>query len=173
MKIVALMMAKDEGDVIQEWLNSHHAFFDELYVLDGGDDNLGDIVKANPKLKMYVRDADLPNEYKPIRDGARGYLFEKIREEHKTEQYWVMLAHPDEFYIDSPRRIVELGGRYTEINMLSYEFFLHESQRDKIDYYQCRDAESCLCSKKPRSRYQQDAIQAIIEVYEERGSEGD
>jgi len=137
-----LLIFRGDLDILDEVLRHNHAFFDEIYVLDGSEDAVmsSAIVRKYENVVFYTTDSKLPPEYRhPPRDGVlRRFLLSEIQARHSGEG-WVTLLHSDEiFYDKDPRLVAEEADAkgFDGVVWKNIPFFLHTSQEGSYQYDQ-------------------------------------
>lgn len=104
-KIIGLMVTRNDEIIIEDWLNKYRSWFNELFVLDGSTFNneyIKDILlKYNTK---YYNEKEF--NLKVFNDQSlRGCIYNEIQKyisknEDNYTDYWIVIAHPDEFYLE-------------------------------------------------------------------------
>lgn len=128
MRFHALLLVRDEGDIIRQTLTHTLTWCDALYVFDTGstDDTwaiVQDIAALDPRVILLHHD--------PIRfdDGTRAYGFSQIRP-FLTDGDWVLRIDADEFYHVTPPKFVRtaLQPHETCVYNQSYDFRLTQQE---------------------------------------------
>jgi len=139
MKLVGLLMMRNDHDILPQVLACNMRYFDAVYVLDGSDDHeqTRAIFSAySGKLAGMYRDSELPSAYdRPPRDGARQFLLERIKADLGDEG-WIFCLHSDEMFFDvEPAHMVDAAEQMKcdLISISNVHFFLHSSQ--EADYH--------------------------------------
>jgi glycosyltransferase involved in cell wall biosynthesis len=101
MKIRALSLVKNEGDIIAHNLRAACEWCDAIYVFDNGSsDATWDIVrKLAGELPAIV---PFKQDPKPFSDSLRQEIFARFRSGAQPGDWWCVLD-ADEFYVDDPR----------------------------------------------------------------------
>jgi hypothetical protein len=140
MKLVGLLMMRNDHDILPQVLDCNMPHFEAVYVLDGSDDHdhtLAILARFADKLAGVYRDSDLPPDYhQPPRDGARQFLLDKIKADIGDDG-WIFCLHSDEMFYDvSPERMVLVAEERNcdLISIRNVHFFLHTSQKDDYHY---------------------------------------
>lgn len=132
-RIVGIMMAKDEADVIPDVIANLSGAVDALYY-HPGDNETADAI-ADSSRAGWARRVSMP-EGAPHADGLRQYLLEQARRDavtdHDSRPMWVMVVQGDEIYHDDLRQHVLYAHRIgaTMMTCQVATFLLHESQRE-------------------------------------------
>jgi predicted O-methyltransferase YrrM len=136
----ALMMTKNEADIIVPILNDWQKWGVPVFAMDGSTDGTYDILKSYPNVKLF-RDSELcaGADMHGSLDWAYQKLLDKKREALGSDNY-VCIACGDERWLHDPRKVVadmkKLGSSYAEGE--SMQFFLHKSDMEKWDFVNSR-----------------------------------
>lgn len=132
MRLIGLLLIRDEQDMLDEALRNHTLFCDMILVLDGtegaGQVQSEAICRSFRQVREYWRDAETGYEL-PLRDGARQFLLDRARAMFGQPNWYVVL-HGDELWGRDPRPLLahepkECAG----ISVDLYHFFPHVSER--------------------------------------------
>ena len=109
-KIFGLMLTRDDMAVLPSWCEKYASLFDKIWVLDGSENQQKETRDYSRKYNLeYYHDSDFTFN-KKTDHSLRRVIFIKMKEYIKkmeiTDNIWVMLIHPDEFYIDNIRDVV-------------------------------------------------------------------
>jgi glycosyltransferase involved in cell wall biosynthesis len=130
---IGLLLTYNEADVLPQMLESVHPEIDVIYALDGSSDQTPEILKANSLVHNVLFDKEIaPNQQ--IKDYHRQTLLDLARVEHGYG-HWYTLLHADEFFHDSPRKIIQQAEleRAGFVNWMSMQFFLHLNDQGLYD----------------------------------------
>ena len=134
-RLIGIMMIRNENDMLKETLTNITQIYDRIFVLDGtepDDDFLASktILDGFDEIKLIIRDKDTPGPF-PIRDGARRYLLEKVREKYGINN-WIGVLHGDELYSRDPRSILhKINPHITPVIQVHLcHFFLHTTDKN-------------------------------------------
>lgn len=103
MKIFAIMIVKNESDVIRSVLTSAKVWAYKIYIMDNGSsDGTWEIIQsmADETIIPFKQD------FRPFRDDMRAEIFERYRSEATNEDWWAFSLDADEFYEDDPRKFL-------------------------------------------------------------------
>lgn len=146
-KIIGLMLTRDDKIVLKRWLSKYHDWFDIIFCLDGSqhfkDESKATLEEFGVK---YFHDDEFQFTKKTDQT-LRGVLFEKIKEYIKKEneknvEYWIFLAHPDEFYLTPFPKVIEMAKKNNAelIEYNVYHNFPHTSEiqlfKEKKDIFE-------------------------------------
>jgi hypothetical protein len=138
-RIVGIMLAKDEADVIPEVVPELARHLDALYYFAGDVVTARAIVAHAPE-PAWARAVTVPDV--PHADGLRKYLHEQARRDAITDgdtrPMWVMVVQGDEIYHDDLRRYIlrahDEGATVMTCQVAT--FLLHVSQQEGWDWAQ-------------------------------------
>jgi hypothetical protein len=139
-RVVGVMLAKDEADVIPDVVASLAKSLDALYYRPGDEATAAAIVASAPR-PGWARRIDVPDSI-PHADGVRQYLLEAARRDAVDEcdprPMWVMVTQGDEVYHDDLMHHIMLAQveRATVMTCQVATFVLHESQGEGWDWSQ-------------------------------------
>jgi glycosyltransferase involved in cell wall biosynthesis len=111
MKILAVLLVKNEADIIRSTLEDARRWASRIFVLDNGStDGTWDI------LKSLQGDVIVPwrQEFAPYRRSFRAELFNQFRGEARRGDWWCNMDS-DEFYIDDPREFLARVPRSAQV----------------------------------------------------------
>jgi len=126
MKIIGIMVVKNEGDIIRHTLTANRKSFDRILVLDNGStDQTWDVVKeiaANDHgIVAFARTEE------PFRDSLRSRVFNAHRNEAKPGDWWCRLD-ADEVYLDDPRAfLAKVPTHHHVVWSIHLQFYLTAS----------------------------------------------
>ncbi len=127
-------MIRNENDMLMETLNNLTRIYNRIFVLDGTEPDeefrVGKaIMDKFQEVKLILRDADTPGPF-PIKDGARQYLLEKVRERYGVNN-WIGVLHGDELYSRDPRPIIQKINPWQTpvVQVRLCHFFLHTNDQ--------------------------------------------
>ncbi len=107
MRVHAILVLRDEGDIVAQNIAHLLSWADAVHVLDTGSlDNTWDIVNEIARLDARV----VPHWREPMvfRQGVRGLLFDRARDTFDDGD-WVLRADADEFFHENPRPLLRDG----------------------------------------------------------------
>ncbi len=105
MRLHAILLVRDEGDIIAQTLAHLAASFDSVHVLDtGSTDQTWDIIqnaaRSNPRVVAHAR------VERSAHLGLRAYVFERVRHTFSPGD-WLSRVDADEFYHIPPREFLQ------------------------------------------------------------------
>jgi len=130
---IGLMLTKNEAPILREILEWNVQFIDELYVIDGSDDdNTCRILKDFSSVKWYRHECELfgKGTLPHVRDGVRQFILSEINNLPDIAT-WITLMHGDELFYHDPRKAIicaETTGKNC-VKWFSPHFFPHSNDR--------------------------------------------
>jgi glycosyltransferase involved in cell wall biosynthesis len=100
MNIFAILVIKNEIDVVRECLRAASDWADRIFVLDNGSTDGTWEAVTNMENKTVV---PWKQDFGPFRRSLRGDVFNRFREEATEGDWWCYKLDVDEFYIDDPK----------------------------------------------------------------------
>ncbi len=124
MKIYAVLLVKDEADVIRSVLSAAALWADAIFVLDNGStDGTWDILQSIADETVIPWKQDL----QPYRRSLRADIFNEFRSRATSVDWWCNMDS-DEFYVDDPREFLsQVPPRYHVVYKKSIDYVItHE-----------------------------------------------
>ena len=124
MKIYALLLIKNELDIIEAVLKSALEWSDKIIVFDNGSTDgswkkVQELAKDSQKIVPYIQDP------RPFRIGLRAILFDAFKDEMTAEDWWCIRMDSDEFYLDNPKKfLAQVPFKYKQVWKSSIDFYL-------------------------------------------------
>lgn len=154
------MLTRDDVIVLEDWLKAYRDWFDEIFVLDGSiiheEQSKKTLLKYETRY-YHDREFDFLNIYNMNKSQVkssntrfktdhvlRGVLFEKIKkmivEENNPDlDYWIVCAHPDEFYIEPFTAVIKKAYE-VNTNLILYNTLYNIPHiNDKKKYLETKD----------------------------------
>ncbi len=130
---IGLLMTYNERDVIEEMMAVNRDCVDTVFALDGSDDGTTEVLAADPKVELLLRDEDVAPGSR-VRDYHRQALLDAAHERYGYG-HWFTLMHGDEIFHDDPRSIAERAERQgaRRVNWAAMQFFLHPEDAAGFD----------------------------------------
>ncbi|MBR9803632.1 glycosyltransferase [bacterium] len=132
MKIHAMMIVKNESDIIEYSLNSSLNWCDHIYILDNGStDGTWELVNSlshqDSRVVPYAR------FFGPYDNSLRSLMYSSFRKHSANGDWWVRLD-ADEVYIDNPKEFLHAIPSYCScVWSLHYQYYLTHKEIDIID----------------------------------------
>jgi hypothetical protein len=143
MRFHALLLVRDEADIIEDCLAHAATWCDAIYVYDtGSTDGTWELVLAASRRDHRVM--PIAREAVFFADGLRAFLFDKVRD-RATDGDWFVRLDADEFYPISPTGFVKERLRPCEslVCNQNYEFRLTFEEAEAY-----RDADDILADRR-------------------------
>jgi hypothetical protein len=124
-KVVGLMCVKDEADLLPQVVPHIEPLVDHLYAYDdGSSDDTWDYIKhADYAIRKPDDKARIDH---PHNRANYHHLLEKIKEDFKGEDVWVVITMGDRFFLNqTPREIVARAGEYEAVEGIQLDFLRH------------------------------------------------
>lgn len=132
MKIFGIMIVKDEADVISPFLKHAEEWADRIFVYDNGStDGTWELVqeRANDIVVPWKR------ETIPFHNDLRSRVFNAFRHESSQGDWWCYRMDPDEFYADSPRKILpSVPERYHSVARKAMNLSITREDIEEYDF---------------------------------------
>jgi glycosyltransferase involved in cell wall biosynthesis len=131
-KIHALCIVKDEGDIVGEALAAAASWCDHIYVLDNGstDETWGivqDLARTVPQVVPWKVDD------RPFNDGLRADIFHHFRDNAAPGDWWAR-QDADELYIDDPKVFLrKVPARYGVVWTASFSYYFTDADADAYE----------------------------------------
>ena len=135
-RVVGIMLAKDEADVVAEGISALTDTLDNLYFYCPDAATRDAVISSSPE--GWAREVGGPTDGARCTDGHRQVLLERARGDAASDlrPMWVVNVQGDEVYYDDFSHHVRLAQmeRATVMTAQVATFVLHESQRDGWDW---------------------------------------
>ena len=121
MKIFAILLVKDEADIIGAALQSASEWADGIFVLDNGSsDGTWELLQSMQSNVIHP----WRQEFAPYRRSLRADIFNHFRHHASTGDWWCNMD-ADEFYVDDPRQfLASVAPRYHVVFKKSIDYRL-------------------------------------------------
>ncbi len=121
MKILGMMLVKDEADILEEFLSEASKWADHIFVIDNGsEDGSWEIIQSMKSDKIVPWKQD----FSPYRRTMRAEIFQEFRNLAEDGDWW-FFADVDEFYVENPREfLVKVPEKYQVVFKKSIDYFL-------------------------------------------------
>ena len=116
-KVIGLLLTRDDVPILTDWLERYRPSFREIFALDGSKESREESRELLVKHNVRYHHDDEFAFTKKTDHSLRKVLFDKIHEyvkedrEGEEDTYWIVIAHPDEFYLDKLQRVADRAER--------------------------------------------------------------
>ena len=103
MKIFAIMLVKNEADIVECVIKDAEKWADRIFIMDNGStDGTWEIVQS------LKNDIVVPwkQDFRPYSNGLRADVFNEFRQEASDGDWWCFKLDADEFYYDNPKEFL-------------------------------------------------------------------
>ena len=107
---VGLLLTKDDGDILFEWLEHNSCHFSALLVLDGSSGPYAHNELSSCANVVYYHENDF-SDLKLYSDGELRELGHDLISKHFGYNIWITMAHTDEFFIHSPLSAIDFATK--------------------------------------------------------------
>ncbi|MBR1402572.1 MAG: glycosyltransferase family 2 protein [Treponema sp.] len=132
MNIFAIMLVKDEADIVASVLKDAETWADKIFVLDNGStDGTWEIIQslADDKIipwKQY---------FGPYHNGLRADVYNEFKHLSKPGDWWCFKLDADEFYAENPRTFLEKQRKSTGlVAKKSLDYYLTEEDIHEYNF---------------------------------------
>jgi hypothetical protein len=122
-RLFGLMITRNDMPILERWFERHSHLFEAIAVVDGSDDDNTEQLCSKIPHVLHRRDPAPPLTDQTLR--AAGWEMIASSVSHGD---WVMLCHPDEFYIHDPRCFLRV--RQPLIKWSALHVLPHPSERE-------------------------------------------
>jgi hypothetical protein len=128
MKNIGLLVTKNEAPILEDILRHNATFINEIFVLDGGNDEAPKILRNFPQIKAYHHEREFVPEGYCVKDGIRKFIFDKILETAE-EGDWITLMHGDEMFYHDPNISIAVSEKKgcNLVRWYAAHFFPHKN----------------------------------------------
>lgn len=104
MKIFAIMLVKNEADIVGYVLKKAEKWADKIFIIDNGStDGTWEIIQS---MKDEII-TPWKQDFSPFRRGMRADVFNEFRHLSTKEDWWCYALDADEVYIENPRNFLQ------------------------------------------------------------------
>lgn len=132
MKIFAIMLVKNEADIVGYVLKEAEKWADKIFIIDNGStDGTWEIIKSmkNEIITPWKQD------FGPFRRGMRADVFNEFRHLSTKEDWWCYALDADEFYIENPRDFLQrIPKRFQWVSKKSIDYVLTKEDLKEYDF---------------------------------------
>ena len=124
MKIFAIMIVKNEEDIIENVLAASCKWADKIFIVDNGsEDNTWNIIQSMKNEKIVP----VKQDFRPFRDDMRAEIFNEFRHLASKDDWWAFSLDADEFYVDDPKEFLKnIPQKYHVVAKKSLDYVITE-----------------------------------------------
>lgn len=130
MKIFAIMLVKNEVDIIKSVVLDNARWADKIFILDNGStDGTWEL------LQSLKSDVIVPwkQDFQPYHNGLRALVYENFRNLAEPGDWWACKCDSDEFYVDDPREFLPtIPKKYGVVSKKSLDYVI--TKEDVAEY---------------------------------------
>ncbi len=132
MKIYAIMMVKNEVDIVAHVLKSAETWADKIFILDNGStDGTWELLQSmkNDVITPWKQD------FGPYRRGMKADVFNEFRHISNPGDWWCFSLDADEFYVENPREFLEkIPKKYHWVGKKSLDYVITKDDVKKYNF---------------------------------------
>lgn len=132
MRIFAIMLVKNEADIVRSVILSAKEWADRIFIMDNGStDGTWEICKslADEKVVPWKQD------FRPYSNGLRADVFNEFRHEAEDGDWWCFKLDADEFYPESPRDFLKnTPAKYHLVAKKSLDYVITSDDIENYDF---------------------------------------
>jgi len=161
-KVFALVVVKNEGDIIFDTIESATTWADKIFILDNmsTDDTWEKLTKLEKKYENVILWGQYSGKFN---EGLRQILYREYRSYADKDDWWCRLDG-DEFYIDNPKVFLgKLSNNIDHVYNASFQYYLTENDYNSqiaegnhsdftyksMEWYKCNHSEIRFVKNKP------------------------
>lgn len=131
MNIFAIMLVKNEADIVRSVIEDAEKWADRIFVMDNGStDGTWEIVQS---LKNSIV-VPWKQDFRPYSNGLRADVFNAFRHEATDGDWWCFKLDADEFYADNPRSF--LAGVPKKYGLVAKKSFDYVITKEDVEEYE-------------------------------------
>ncbi|SJZ65443.1 glycosyltransferase family 2 protein [Treponema porcinum] len=132
MKIFAIMLVKNEADIVESVIKDAEKWADRIFIMDNGStDGTWEIVQS------LKNDIVVPwkQDFRPYSNGLRADVFNEFRHEASDGDWWCFKLDADEFYYDNPKEFLEkIPRKYSLVAKKSLDYVITAEDLQEYDF---------------------------------------
>jgi len=110
--IIGIMITMNDIVIGHDWMTKYRSWFDKIYVLDNSDNRAEASWMFQSHDCIYYHQSEYPN-IRPKDHPLRKVLYDQaVKDTEGEDNRWFVVCHPDEFYIEDIRQIIELADSH-------------------------------------------------------------
>lgn len=132
MKIFAIMLVKNEADIVGYVLKKAEKWADKIFIIDNGStDGTWEIIQS---MKDEII-TPWKQDFSPFRRGMRADVFNEFRHLSSKEDWWCYALDADEVYIENPRNFLQkIPKRFQWVSKKSIDYVLTKEDLKEYDF---------------------------------------
>ena len=132
MKIFAIMLVKNEADIVANVIKDAEKWADRIFIMDNGStDGTWEIVQS------LKNDIVVPwkQDFRPYSNGLRADVFNEFRHEASNGDWWCFKLDADEFYYDNPKEfLAKIPKKYSLVAKKSLDYVITAEDLQEYDF---------------------------------------
>lgn len=132
MKIFAIMLVKNEADIVESVIKDAEKWADRIFIMDNGStDGTWEIVQS------LKNDIVVPwkQDFRPYSNGLRADVFNEFRHEASNGDWWCFKLDADEFYYDNPKEfLAKIPKKYSLVAKKSLDYVITTEDLQEYDF---------------------------------------
>jgi len=132
MKIFAIMLVKNEADIVKSVILDAKKWADRIFIMDNGStDGTWEIIQSLADNIVVPWKQD----FRPYSNGLRADVFNEFRNEAKDGDWWCFKLDADEFYYDNPKDfLARIPKKYSLVAKQSLDYVLTTEDVEEYDF---------------------------------------
>ena len=132
MKIFAIMLVKNEADIVESVIKDAEKWADKIFIMDNGStDGTWEIVQS------LRNDIVVPwkQDFRPYSNGLRADVFNEFRHEAQDGDWWCFKLDADEFYYDNPKEfLAKIPKKFSLVAKKSLDYVITAEDLQEYDF---------------------------------------
>lgn len=132
MRIFAIMLVKNEADIVESVIKGAEKWADRIFIMDNGStDGTWEIVQS------LKNDIVVPwkQDFRPYSNGLRADVFNEFRHEASDGDWWCFKLDADEFYYDNPKEfLAKIPKKYSLVAKKSLDYVIAPEDLQEYDF---------------------------------------
>lgn len=132
MKIFAIMLVKNEADIVKSVILDAKKWAYRIFIMDNGStDGTWEIVQSLADSTVVPWKQD----FRPYSNGLRADVFNHFRNEAENGDWWCFKLDADEFYYDNPRDfLAEVPEKYSLVAKKSLDYVITKEDVENYNF---------------------------------------
>ena len=132
MKIFAIMLVKNEADIVESVIKDAEKWADKIFIMDNGStDGTWEIGQS------LRNDIVVPwkQDFRPYSNGLRADVFNEFRHEAQDGDWWCFKLDADEFYYDNPKEfLAKIPKKFSLVAKKSLDYVITAEDLQEYDF---------------------------------------